>query len=228
MLAASAFDDRETFSAIARARSSTVESWNMRRPGTVIFAQPCVRRTAAASTIVCLLLSALVVSSNSKHAFAQAKQETNSAAVAPKRQFFPVKQIRLTERHIKGYLSAKKEINSITDNAGEGIDKLSPATIAKLDVVARKNGLADYDEYTQVGENLGLVSSGFDEVTKRYVGRDAVIKIRIARVKANKKMSADERQEALTDLNDQLQFDVPAVAYKGNIDLFVRYHDRID
>ena len=57
----------------------------------------------------------------------------------------PVGQIALTEKQIKGLLAASKDIAAITDNAREDINKLSPETRAKLDVVARKNGLAGYD-----------------------------------------------------------------------------------
>jgi hypothetical protein len=74
----------------------------------------------------------------------------------------PVRQIALTEKQIKGMLAASKDMDVITDNAPEDIDKLSAETTEKLDAVARRNGLASYDEYKVIGENIGLVFGGFD------------------------------------------------------------------
>ena len=42
----------------------------------------------------------------------------------------------------------------------------------------------------------------------------------------DKKMSADGKKEALTDLNDQLQFSLPPVQYRSNIDLAAKYYEK--
>jgi hypothetical protein len=110
----------------------------------------------------------------------------------------------------------------------EDIDRLSPKTTARLDAVARRNGLASYDEYKTVSENVGLVFGGIDIVTRKYVGKDALIKARIARVQADKKMSADAKEEALQDIKDDLQFPLPKVEYKSNIDLVIKYADELE
>jgi len=151
--------------------------------------------------------------------------QTKSSPQTPPKQFFAVKQLPLTEKQIQGVLAAIESIDGITDRAPEDIDKLSADTIAKLDVVARKHGLASYDEYKTVNENIGLVSAGLDPATNKYIGREAVIKVQIARVRADRKMSAEDKKEKLTDLNGQLQFALPPVQYKGNIDLVAKYSD---
>jgi hypothetical protein len=174
--------------------------------------------------IACLLAS--MVTGFDSDALAQAQQQAAPVQVAsPKLP--PVKQIALTEKQIKGLLAASKNINTITDSAPEDIDKLSPETTAKLDAIARKHGLASYDEYKAIGENVGLVFGGIDTVTRKYVGKEASIKARIARVQADKKMSADAKKEALQDLKDDLQLPLPLVEYKSNIDLVVKYFDEL-
>ena len=155
-------------------------------------------------------------------ATAQTKQASSPSQPQPT-QFFAVKQLPLTEQMIQGVLAATESIQEVTDNAPEDIDKLSAATVAKLDVVARKHGLASYDEYKAVNENIGLVSAGLDPATNKYVGREAVIRVQIFRVRADKKMSAADKKEKLDDLNDQLQFALPPVQYKANIDLVAKY-----
>jgi hypothetical protein len=159
-------------------------------------------------------------------ATAQIKQ-VGSPSQPPPTQFFAVKQLPLTEQMIQGVLAATESIQEITDNVPEDIDKLSAATVAKLDVVARKHGLASYDEYKAVNENIGLVSAGLDPVTNKYIGREAVIRVQISRVRADKKMSAADKKEKLDDLNDQLQFALPPLQYKANIDLVAKYSDAL-
>jgi hypothetical protein len=174
-----------------------------------------------AALLVAWLLASIVIGFNGD-ALAQAQQQTAPAQLAsPKPP--AVRQIALTEKQIKGFLAASDDIHTVTDNAPEDIDKLSPKTIAQLDAVARKNGLASYDEYNTVSENISLVFAGYDTVTRKYIGKEALIKARIARVQADKKMSADSRKEALRDLKDDLQSPLPWVEYKNNIDLVVKY-----
>jgi len=184
-----------------------------------------VRNRVPATAIACLAFS-IVIGVDLRCAIAQTKQPT-PAQVAPQKQFFPVKQIPLNEKLIDGYIAATDEIDEVTQNTSEDIDKLSPATIAKLDVVARKHDLKNYDQYNQIAENIGLVWSGFDEVTRKYIGREPLIRLRIARAKADKKMSAESKKERLDDLKDQLQFAQPPVQYKVNIDLVAKYYDKL-
>jgi hypothetical protein len=184
-------------------------------------------RPASLTLKAVLLLASIVFVFESGDAPAQVKQ-SSPAQTAPQKQFFPINQMQLTEKQVRGVLAADEAVNDITDNAEEGgIDKLRPETVAKLDAVVQKHGLASYAEYKQVNENIGLVWSGFDDVTRKYVGRDGLIKLRISRVKADKKISAESRKEKLTDLNDQLQFALPEVQYKGNIDLVAKYYDQL-
>jgi hypothetical protein len=68
---------------------------------------------------------------------------------------------------------------------------------------------------------------GFDPQTKKYIGNDAVLKQQIAAVEADKKMSAKEKKDALSDLNEALKAPAPAVENKGNIDLVAKYYDKL-
>jgi hypothetical protein len=105
--------------------------------------------------------------------------------------------------------------------------KPDPKVTAQLEAVAKKNGFASYDEYNDVVDNIGLVLAGFDPVTKKYVGSEAVIKAQIAQVQADKKMPAKDRKEALDDLNQALKAPAPQIENKGNIDLVAKYYDKL-
>jgi hypothetical protein len=165
---------------------------------------------------------------------AQAKQApSKQAAPAPAKQVapppaaeVPLKQIAPTERQIEGALAAVKEMEPITEKLPEG-GKPDPKIIAQLDDVARKHGFASYDDYNNVVDNISVVIAGFDPVSKKYVGPEAVIKAQIAQVQADKKMPAKDKKEVLADLNAALKSPEPAIEHKGNIDLVAKYYDKL-
>jgi hypothetical protein len=187
---------------------------------------PAFIRSAASLSRIAGLVFSIAIIAIGEDALAQAQKEPARIQTPPQKQFFPVSQIALTEKQIQGLLAATEEVNATTDGAAEDIDKLRPETIAKLDAIAKKHGLTSYEEYKKIDQNAGLIMSGFDDVNRKYVGREALINLRIARVKADK-MSADEKKNELADLNDQLQFALPRVEHKGNVALVAKYYDRL-
>ena len=190
-----------------------------------------VRPVASALSIACLAASMAMLSSSD--VLAQANQAPpNQTAPAPQAAppqqptFKPVKQMALTDKQIEGVLAAQKDMEE--EITAKLPDNPTPDKItAQLDGVARKNGFASYDEYTNVVGNISLVLVGFDPATKQYVGTDAVIKAQIAQVKADKEMSPSDKKEALAELNDALKAPVPPIENKGNIDLVAKYYDKL-
>jgi hypothetical protein len=182
-----------------------------------------VRPAVAALSIACLAATMAILSSSG--ALAQAKQQMAPAQAAPPQEA-PVKQMALTEKQVEGVLAASKDMDAITEKIPENA-KPDPKINAQLEAVAKKNGFASYEEYNDVTDNLGLVISGFDPATKKYVGNEAVIKAQIAEVQADKKMSPKDKKEALADLNDALKTPAPPIANKGNIDLVTKYYDKL-
>ena len=87
----------------------------------------------------------------------------------------PLKQMALTDKQIDGVLAAQKDMDAITQKLPPNAPP-SPKAVAQLDAVAKKNGFASYDQYNDVVENITLVLSGFDPVSKKYVGFEAATK----------------------------------------------------
>jgi hypothetical protein len=137
-----------------------------------------------------------------------------------------MKQMALTEKQVEGVLAASKDMDAITAKLPQNA-KPDPEVIAQLEAVAKKNGFASYDEYNGVVDNIGLVLGGFDPATKKYVGSDVVIKAQIAEVEADKKMSPEDKKDALADLNEALKSPAPPIENKGNIDLVAKYYDKL-
>jgi hypothetical protein len=192
-----------------------------------------VRPVAAAFGIAGLAV-AISVASNTD-VLAQAKQQQMAppqkqapAQAAPPQaaQQPELKQIALTDKQIEGVLSAQKDMDAITDKIPDNAPP-DPKLDAKLDDVAKKYGFASYPDYNTVVDNISLVLGGIDPATKKYVGSETVIKAQIAQVTADKKMSAKDKKEALGDLNEALKQKQPDIQNKGNIDLVLKYYDKL-
>ena len=183
-----------------------------------------VRPIATALGVACLAAAIAIASAG--EALAQARQAPPQQT-APAPQAAPaLKQIVLTENQIEGVLAAQKNMDAITAKLADNA-RPDPRIIAQLEGVAKKNGFASYDEYSNVVDNISIVLAGFDPATKQYVGIETVIKAQIALVEADKKMSPNEKKEALADLNDALKSPAPPIENKGNIDLVAKYYDKL-
>jgi hypothetical protein len=191
-----------------------------------------VRPVPAALSIACLAASIAILSSTGAQAQAKQAPQKQMApppakqAAPPPAQEVPMKQMALTEKQIEGVLSATKEMAPITEKLPDDA-RPDPRILAQLDGVAKRNGFASYDEYNNVVDNVSLVLAGFDPATKKYVGTETVIKSQITQVQADKKMSAQDKKDALADLNDALKNPVPPIQNKGNIDLVAKYYDKL-
>jgi hypothetical protein len=183
-----------------------------------------VRPVVAALSIACLAASMAIVSGDS--ALAQQNKQQMAPTQAAPPQDTQVKQIALTEKQVQGVLAAGPDMDAITSKLPENA-KPDPKVNTQLEAVAKKNGFASYDEYNNVLDNISLVMAGFDSVSKKYVGAEAVIKAQIAEVQADKKMSAKDKKEALADLNEALKAPAQPVANKANIDLVTKYYDKL-
>ena len=128
-------------------------------------------------------------------------------------------QIKLTESQISGLLAAADEIDQVRENSHGGFYEIGPETMAKFDAVARKHGLSGYLEFKTIRANVIQVFSGYDRVTKRYVGREQLIRVRVARTKADRRMSAKEKTDEIDSLEAQRQCTLPAIKFRSNIDL---------
>jgi hypothetical protein len=180
-----------------------------------------VRPIAVALSVACLAGSMAIVSSGDALAQSQMAPAQGATQEAP-----PLKQIPLTDKQIQGVLAAGKEMDAVMSKLPED-GQPDVKTQAQLEAIAKKNGFENFDDYNNVTDNIGLVISGFDSATKKYVGNEAVIKTQIAQVQADKTMSAKDKKDALADLNEALKNPPPAIQNKGNIDLVAKYYDQL-
>jgi len=186
------------------------------------------RPVVAALSVALLAASLAAITSDAARAQAKDQPNKDQAAPAQAAQDQPplIKQIALTDKQIDAVLASQKDMDAITDKLPENAQP-DPKVIAQLEAVAKKHGFAGYDDYNNVVDNISLVLGGIDPATKKYVGAEAVIKSQIVLVEADKKMNANEKKQALENLNMALKAKEPAIENKGNIDLVVKYYDQL-
>ncbi|MEZ5821370.1 MAG: hypothetical protein R3D82_11235 [Xanthobacteraceae bacterium] len=190
---------------------------------------------AGAASLGISVLAAMVAVTSGTDAFAQAKQQQMApppkqapaqAAPAQPADIPELKQVALTDKQIESVLAAQNDMNAVTDKIQDNAPP-DPKIDAKLDEVARKYGFADYPAYNAIMDNISLVLGGIDPETRKYIGVEAVIKAQIAQLQADKTLPAKDKKEALADLNEALKQKQPAVENKGNIDLVLKYYDKL-
>lgn len=136
-------------------------------------------------------------------------------------------QIQLTAKHIESYIAAQKDIMAIAAKSKATDDKPDPKLEAEIQAAAKKNGFASFDEYADVSDNISLILSGIDPETKQFSEPKAAIQKDIEDTKADKTMSAEEKKQALEELEEALKTAEP-VKYPENIALVKKYYDKLD
>ena len=185
-----------------------------------------IRPVAITFSIACLAASLAVLPSNSAMAQAKGGQMAPAPAAAPMGQPPAVKQIALTDKQVESVIAAAKDMDALAEKIPQD-GKPDPKLTAQLESTVKKYGFASYDEYNTVVDNIGMVMSGIDSVSKKYVGNAAVIKAQIAEVQADKKMSAKDKKAALDDLNQAAKAPEPTIENKGNIDIVVKNYEKL-
>jgi hypothetical protein len=135
-----------------------------------------------------------------------------------------VKQIKLTEKHIQGFMAASKDMARLYDGADP--DKPDPKVEAQAGVVAKKNGFASLAEYEDASMNIAMIMYGIDPQTKKFTEPPEQIKKEIAALKGDKSVPEAEKREGLAQLEAALK-DAKHVQFKENIALVLKYFDKL-
>jgi hypothetical protein len=175
-------------------------------------------RIPAASFAAALSLAFVPAPFATSNALAQTQDSAQSGGA--------VEQILLTDQQVQNFLAAQKDMEEILQKIPQGSEEPDAKTLTELDAAAKKYNFANYTEYDLVGGNIGLVMSGIDPQTKKYIGTEAVLKQQIAAIEADKSLSPKDKTDALGDLTAQLK-SVQPVKIPGNIDLVTKYYDKL-
>jgi hypothetical protein len=139
-----------------------------------------------------------------------------------------VKQVKLTEKQIEGFIAAQKDMAAVTEKLqGAASDKPDPKIQAELESAAKTHGFANFAEYDDVAANISMVMAGIDPQSKAFTEPKIAIQKEIDEVKADTSIPDKEKKQMLEELNEALKTAQP-IQNPGNIELVKKYYDKID
>ncbi len=156
--------------------------------------------------------------------FGALSQKAAAEATPPPEE--SVKQIALTDAQIESFIAAEKEMAPIIAKAPPG-DQPDPKIMEQLEAVATKYKFANYAEFDDVAENIGLIMSGIDPDTKKYVGPDAVIEKEIGLIDSENLAPGDKKGQ-VDELQAELKSPPDPVQFPANVDLVVKNYDKLN
>jgi aspartokinase len=133
-----------------------------------------------------------------------------------------VKQIKLAERQIQGFIAAHDDIEKLYDGATNPDSKVQ----SQVEGVVKKSGFASLAEHELVSMNIAIIMSGIDPQTKKFTEPPEQIRKEIAVLKADKSFPQVEKQEVLAQLEVALKSAKP-IQFKENIALVLKYFDKL-
>jgi hypothetical protein len=134
------------------------------------------------------------------------------------------KQIKLTEKHIQGVMTAYNDMAKLYEGANS--DKPDPQVEAQAAAIAKKSGFASLAEYDDAWINISMIMSGIDPQTKKFTEPPEQIKREIAALKANKSIPEADKKEDLAQLEAELK-NTKSIQFKENIALVLKYFDKL-
>lgn len=137
-----------------------------------------------------------------------------------------MKQVQLSEKQVQGYIAAQKDMAALSEKM-QGNSKPDAKMQSQMEAAIKKAGFSNMDEYGTVADNIQLVMSGIDPETKNFSEPKVAIQKEIDEVKNDKSMSAEEKKQALAELNEALKSAEP-VKFQSNVALVKKYYDQLD
>lgn len=137
------------------------------------------------------------------------------------------KQVKLTEKHIKGFIAAQSDLNKIADKLQGESEELDDKTKAELEAIAKKNGFANFDELDLVAANISMVMAGIDPETGEYSDPVESITKEIQEIKADNSIPENEKKQMLEEMEEALKM-TPNLEHPENVQIVKKYRAEID
>ena len=153
---------------------------------------------------------------------------SSAARPAPAQQ--ALTQIKLTEKHVEGFIAAQKDMSAVVEKMqGGGIcrSSRSPDMKPSSRAVTKKHGFKNFAEYEAVAANISMVMAAIDPQTKTFTDPQTAIKKEMEEVTADKTIAENEKKQLLEELKEALKAAQP-ITFPGNIELVKKYYDKID
>jgi hypothetical protein len=141
-----------------------------------------------------------------------------------------VTQIKLTEKHIEGFIAAKKDMSAVVEQVMQGTVFLRSANAkyeAELRSIIKKHGFKNFAEYEAVTASIYLVMASIDPQTRVFTDSRTAIKRELVGVNSEKNVPNSEKKKLRESLALAQRAARP-IQFPTNIQLVQRYYDKIE
>src|SRR5215510_5992587 len=138
-----------------------------------------------------------------------------------------LKQIKLTEKQVRGFISAQKQLAPLASKLDSATDKPDPALQKQVEQIAKSNGFSTLDEFDDVAANISLVLAGLDPESGKFTEPPEQIKKEIDELKQDKQMSQKDKDQALAEMQEALKRAAP-LEFKENVAVVKKYQKELD
>jgi hypothetical protein len=140
-----------------------------------------------------------------------------------------VTQIKLTEKHIDGFIAAQKDMSAVVEQVMQGTVLSNSANAkyeAELRSVIKKHGFKNFAEYEAVTASIYSVMASIDPQTRVFTDLRTAIKRELVGVNSEN-VPNSEKQKLRESLILALRAARP-IQFPTNIQLVQRYYDKIE
>ena len=141
-----------------------------------------------------------------------------------------VTQIKLTEKHVEGFVAAQKDMSAVVEKMMPGAVFSNSANAryeAELKTITKKHGFKNIAEYEAVAASISLVMAAIDSQTKVFTDPPTAIRQELEDVTAAKNIPKSEKKKLLRSLTLALKA-ARHIQFPTNIELVQKYYDKID
>ena len=139
-----------------------------------------------------------------------------------------VKQVKLTDKQIEGFIAAQKDMASVAEKL-QGGAATSPTRRCRPSSRPSPRSTASpaSTSTTTWPPPSPMVMAGIDPQTKAFTDPTVAIKKEIDEVTGDKTIPENEKKQMLDELNEALKAAQP-IQYPSNIELVKKYFDKLD
>ena len=138
-----------------------------------------------------------------------------------------INQVKLTDKHIEGYIAAQKDLSGIASELQAAGERPDAKLQAKLEDIAKKQGFANFAELSDVADNISLVMSGLDPQSGEFSDPVEMLKKEMAEVKADASIPEKDKKQMLDELSEALK-STPPLKFSENIATVKKHREAIE
>jgi hypothetical protein len=137
-----------------------------------------------------------------------------------------LKQIKLTEKQVRDFISAQKQLAPLASKLESAADKPDPALQKQVEQIAKSNGFSTLDEFDDVAANISLVLGGLDP-QGQFTEPPDQIKKDIDELKQDKQLPQKDKDQSLAEMQEALKRAAP-LQFKENVAVVKKYQKELD